>query len=73
MIIWAFVDQAKNFGFSSKSTRTFLKCFKKESATINLTLYKDHLMMVNGLGRMGQEWILEDYFRGLDQKGYLST
>lgn len=72
MIIWAFVDQAKNFGFSSKSTRTLLKCFK-ESATINLTLYKDHLMMMNGLGRTGQECILEDCFRGLDQKGYLST
>lgn len=73
MIIWASVDHAKNFGLSSEGTRTLLKCFKEDSDTINVIFYKDHLKMMNVLGRRGQEGILEDCFTGLDQEGRLST
>lgn len=73
VIIRASVDHAKNFGLSSKGTGTLLKCFKEESDTINLTFYEDHLKMMNGLSRRGQEGILEDCLRGLDQEGWLST
>lgn len=69
VIIWASVDHAKNFALSSKGTRTLLKCFKEQSERINLTFCKDHLKMMNGLSRRGQEGILEDRLRGLDQEG----
>lgn len=50
-----------------------MKCFKEESDTINVIFYKDPLKMMNALGRRGQEGILEDCFRGLDQERRLST